>query len=115
MPELHKVTPALSVIQDRGYKVALVTDGRMSGASGKVLAAIHVTPEASLGGALAYLQDGDVLRVDGVSGELSTAVDLTGRSPAAAPHVGDSLGRGLFARFRESVGGAEAGASIFFE
>lgn len=115
MPELHKVTPALSVVQDRGYKVALVTDGRMSGASGKILAAIHVTPEASLGGALAYVQDGDIIRVDGLSGELSTAVDLTGRSPAAAPHVGDSFGRGLFARFRESVGGAEAGASIFFE
>ncbi len=75
MPELHKLTPFLGVLQDRGFKVALVTDGRMSGASGKVPAAIHVSPEALAGGPLAKLRDGDVVRVDGTTGELRVLVD----------------------------------------
>ncbi len=114
MPELHKLTPALSVVQDRGYQVALVTDGRMSGASGKVLAAIHVTPEASLGGALARLQDGDIIRVDGTTGELFTYANLDARPNAISPASGVSLGRGFFETFRQTVGGAEEGASVLF-
>ncbi|MBN8509412.1 MAG: phosphogluconate dehydratase [Burkholderiales bacterium] len=115
MPELHKLTPVLGVLLDRGQAVALVTDGRMSGASGKVLAAIHVTPEAGDGGALARLRDGDVVRVDGVAGTLSTAADLAGRDDAPAPAAGRSLGRGYFGAFRRSVSGAELGASVLFE
>jgi phosphogluconate dehydratase len=115
MPELHKLTPVLGVLLDRGQKVALVTDGRMSGASGKVLAAIHVTPEASDGGALARLRDGDVVRVDGGAGTMSTAADLAGRDAAAAPEAGRSLGRGYFEAFRRNVSGAELGASVLFE
>jgi phosphogluconate dehydratase len=114
MPELHKLTPVLGVLLDRGQKVALVTDGRMSGASGKVLAAIHVTPEASEGGALARLRDGDVVRVDGVAGTLSTAAELSGRDDAPAPAAGGSLGRGYFENFRRNVSGAELGASVLF-
>jgi phosphogluconate dehydratase len=114
MPELHKLTPALSVVQDRGYNVALVTDGRMSGASGKVLAAIHVTPEAADGGALAQLQDGDLVRVDGLTGTLSTTATLSGRAVADAPESGCNLGRSYFENFRKAVTGAEEGASVLF-
>ncbi|HBQ93069.1 MAG TPA: phosphogluconate dehydratase, partial [Erythrobacter sp.] len=85
MPELHKLTPALGVLQDRGYRVALVTDGRMSGASGKVPAAIHCTPEALGGGPLAKLRDEDVIRICAATGELSTTADLSSREPAEAP------------------------------
>ncbi|MDB5714160.1 MAG: phosphogluconate dehydratase [Sphingomonadales bacterium] len=111
MPELHKLTPALGVLQDRGFRVALVTDGRMSGASGKVPAAIHVTPEAANNGALAQLRDGDIVRVDAVSGTLSTSADLSSRiaAPTPAPPVG--TGRELFAFMRHGSDGAEAGAS----
>src|SRR5256885_12262677 len=77
MPELHKLTPPLAVLQGKGYKVALVTDGRMSGASGKVPAAIHVSPEACVGGPLARLQDGDLVRLDAVAGTLAVLVDDT--------------------------------------
>jgi phosphogluconate dehydratase len=115
MPELHKLTPVLGVLLDRGQQVALVTDGRMSGASGKVLAAIHVTPEASDGGALARLRDGDVVRVDAVAGRLATTADLAGREPAPAPPSGRSLGRGYFENFRRQVSGAELGASVLFD
>ncbi len=118
MPELHKLTPALGVLQNRGHRVALVTDGRMSGASGRVPAAIHVTPEALAGGALAKIHNGDIIRVDAVAGTLEVKVDkatLAARAPAMAKldssHVG--LGRELFARFREAVNNADAGASIF--
>ena len=119
MPELHKLTPPLSVQQNRGYKVALVTDGRMSGASGKVLAAIHVTPEAAHGGPLARLRDGDLVRVDGRTGELTTTADLASREPLAyvAPAAAlgpTSHGRGLFEAFRRCVTGAEDGASVLF-
>ncbi|WP_017537653.1 phosphogluconate dehydratase [Nocardiopsis halophila] len=115
MPELHKLTPALGVLQDRGHKVALVTDGRMSGASGKVPAAIHVSPEAAAGGPIARVRDGDTVRVDAESGTLEVlAADLEQRAPAA-PTVDSSVGTGreLFAAFRAAVGPAERGASVF--
>jgi phosphogluconate dehydratase len=111
MPELHKLTPALGVLQDRGYKVALVTDGRMSGASGKVPAAIHCTPEALGGGPLAKLCDGDIVRVCASTGELSTESDLDSREPAPAPDPDIGMGRELFAMFRAGADGAEQGAS----
>ncbi len=111
MPELHKLTPALGVLQDRGYRVALVTDGRMSGASGKVPAAIHCTPEALGGGPLARLRDGDVVRVCAVTGELSTTADLDAREPAPDPHPELGTGRELFAMFRNFADGAEQGGS----
>ena len=111
MPELHKLTPALGVLQDRGYRVALVTDGRMSGASGKVPCAIHCTPEALGGGPLAHLQDGDMVRVCAASGELSTDADLASRDPAEAPAADMGVGREYFAMFRAHADGAEQGAS----
>ena len=112
MPELHKLTPALGVIQDRGYKVALVTDGRMSGASGKVPAAIHVSPEALPDGPLARLRDGDMVRLCGHDGHLEALdADLASRDPAPAPPPPTGTGRELFALMRHHVDGAEAGAS----
>ena len=111
MPELHKLTPPLGVLQDRGYKVALVTDGRMSGASGKVPAAIHVTPEALGGGPLAHIQDGDVIRLCATTGALDVLADLSGRTPAAPPPVDGGMGRELFAMFRTGADGAEHGGS----
>jgi phosphogluconate dehydratase len=118
MPELHKLTPALGVLQNRGRRVALVTDGRMSGASGRVPAAIHVTPEAAAGGAIGKIRDGDIVRVDAVAGILEVKVEnavLQARAPAIADlrasHVG--LGREMFARFRDVVSSADTGASIF--
>jgi phosphogluconate dehydratase len=111
MPELHKLTPALGVLQDKGFKVALVTDGRMSGASGKVPAAIHCTPEALGGGPLSLLQDGDIVRLCGNDGTLKTTADLSTRTPAEAPVVEDGLGRELFTMMRRGADGAERGAS----
>jgi phosphogluconate dehydratase len=111
MPELHKLTPPLGVLQDRGYKVALVTDGRMSGASGKVPAAIHCTPEALGGGPMARLRDGDVVRVCAATGELSTTADLSAREPAPDPHAKLGTGRELFGMMRRFADGAEQGAS----
>ncbi|MDA8482953.1 phosphogluconate dehydratase [Pseudomonas resinovorans] len=117
MPELHKMTPFLGVLQDRGFKVALVTDGRMSGASGKIPAAIHVCPEAFDGGPLARVRDGDRVRVDGTTGTLEVLVDAAefdAREPAQwdlEPNVG--TGRELFAFMRESFSTAEQGASAF--
>jgi phosphogluconate dehydratase len=111
MPELHKLTPPLGVLQDRGYKVALVTDGRMSGASGKVPAAIHCTPEALGGGPLARLRDGDIVRVCAVTGELSTTADLAARDPAPDPREELGTGRELFGMMRRFADGAEQGAS----
>ncbi|WP_106402076.1 phosphogluconate dehydratase [Actinocorallia populi] len=116
MPELHKLTPPLSVLQDRGFKVALVTDGRLSGASGTVPAAIHLTPEAASGGPLARIQDGDVVRFDADSGKLEALADLAARpGTGAAPSRQEwsGTGRDLFAAFRASVGPAERGASVF--
>ena len=115
MPELHKLMPPLGVLQDRGFQVALVTDGRLSGASGKVTSAIHVTPEAAAGGALARLATGDPVVIDAERGVLEAKVDLSARPPAVpdlgAYHVG--LGRELFAGFRASVTSAEDGAMSF--
>ncbi|MEO6093097.1 MAG: phosphogluconate dehydratase [Novosphingobium sp.] len=115
MPELHKLTPPLGVLQDRGYRVALVTDGRMSGASGKVPAAIHVTPEALGGGPLALLRDGDFVRLSAVTGTLETTADLAERQAAPAPAEASGMGRELFAMFRAGAGGAEQGASAMLE
>lgn len=111
MPELHKLTPALGVLQDRGYHVALVTDGRMSGASGKVPAAIHCTPEALGGGPLSRLRDGDIVTVSAETGTLSTTAYLDSREPAPQPHTQSGMGRELFAMFRANADGAEQGAS----
>ncbi len=111
MPELHKLTPPLGVLQDKGFRVALVTDGRMSGASGKVPAAIHVTPEAAVGGPLALVRDGDVVRVCAVTGELSVATDLSARDPAPLRRDSDGTGRELFAMMRAGADDAERGAS----
>lgn len=117
MPELHSLTPMLSVLQDRGLKVALVTDGRMSGASGKVPAAIHVAPEAAMGGPLARLRDGDIVRLDAVAGTLSVRADgFDSREPVVADLSGNThgIGRELFETFRRTVGNATEGASVLF-
>ncbi|MBE2320267.1 phosphogluconate dehydratase [Solirubrobacter sp. CPCC 204708] len=113
MPELHKLTPALGVLMDRGHRVALVTDGRMSGASGKVPAAIHCTPEAAAGGPLARVRDGDVIRVDAEAGRLDIDVDLNEREPWFPEYATHGTGRELFAGFRERVGRPDEGASVF--
>jgi len=115
MPELHSLTPILAVLQDRGLRVALVTDGRMSGASGKVPAAIHVAPEAAAGGMLAKLRDGDILRLDAVAGRLDVLTDgVADRAPLvpdlSANAVG--IGRELFEPFRRNVGPATTGAAV---
>ncbi len=117
MPELHSLTPVLSVLQDRGFRVALLTDGRMSGASGKVPAAIHVTPEAAAGGAIARVRDGDMLRLDAAAGRLDVLGDpaeFAGRAPAQADLSANAcgIGRELFAAFRSNVGSAETGAAV---
>ena len=116
MPELHKLTPPLGVLQDRGQKVALVTDGRMSGASGKVPAAIHLTPEAADGGPIARVRDGDIVRLDAVTGTLDVLVDPAewATRPAVTADLSAAewgVGRELFATFRRAVGPAEEGAS----
>ncbi len=118
MPELHKLTPYLGVLQDRGYNVALVTDGRMSGASGKVPAAIHLTPEALAGGPIARIRDGDPLRLDAAAGTLTLLVpqDELDRRVAAERSSSESeggCGRELFAPLRTAVSDAESGATIF--
>ena len=113
MPELHSLTPTLAVMQDRGLKVALVTDGRMSGASGKVPSAIHVSPEAADGGPLALIQDGDMIRLDATKGTIDVLnVDLATRSPVIADLTGNGngVGRELFEVFRQNVGQAADGA-----
>jgi phosphogluconate dehydratase len=118
MPELHKLTPSLGVLLDRGYKVALLTDGRMSGASGKVPAAIHVTPEAKEGGPIARLRDGDMVRIDARAGTLEALVgeaEWKAREVAIEDLSGNDfgIGRELFKTFRSAVGPAEAGACVF--
>ncbi len=111
MPELHKLTPPLGVLQDKGFKVALVTDGRMSGASGKVPAAIHVTPEALGNGPLACVQDGDVIRLCANRGSLEVLADLSIRTPATPSESMQGMGRELFAMLRTHADGAEQGGS----
>ena len=118
MPELHKLIPALGALQDRGHRVALVTDGRMSGASGKVPAAIHLTPEAAAGGPIARIRSGDVIRIDATADLLDLllgdeqlgARPVEGQAPDDASWTG--TGRELFASFRRHVGSAEHGASV---
>ncbi len=118
MPELHKLTPFLGILQDKGYKVALVTDGRMSGASGKVPAAIHLVPEAVDGGLLAKLKNGDLIRVDAVSGQIECLEDMNVvNSREAAPNPKGNqrgCGRELFAVNRDNISNAEQGASYLF-
>ena len=114
MPELHKLTPPLGVLQNRGFKVALVTDGRMSGASGKVPCAIHLSPEAIGGGAIGLIRDGDIVRLDAVEGTLNALVDpveWAARQQAATPAPAQGMGRELFALFRQAADEAEKGAS----
>lgn len=116
MPELHKLTPSLGVLQDKGFKVALVTDGRMSGASGKVPAAIHVTPEAANGGPIARVQHGDRIRLDAENGTLELLVDkdeFEKRTPSGGLQTPETFGRNLFSGMRSLVGLASGGASIF--
>ncbi|WP_230884834.1 phosphogluconate dehydratase [Planomonospora sp. ID82291] len=119
MPELHKLTPPLSVLLDRGQRVAIVTDGRMSGASGKVPAAIHLSPEAAHGGPIALVRDGDPIRLDSTAGTLELlvpAAELAARTPQGAPLTDAQwvgTGRELFAAFRAAAGPAERGAGIF--
>ena len=118
MPELHKLTPPLAVLQGKGFKVALVTDGRMSGASGKVPAAIHVSPEAAAGGPLAKVRDGDVIRMDAVAGTLEVLISADAWAartlddmPEALRHAnGIGMGRELFAGMRRNALSAEHGA-----
>jgi phosphogluconate dehydratase len=118
MPELHSLSPALGVLQDRGRKVALVTDGRMSGASGKTPAAIHLTPEAADGGPISRVQTGDIIRLDADRGVLDIKVDpaVLAARPAGQPMAGrgHGMGRELFAHMRAAVGGAEQGATALF-
>lgn len=117
MPELHKLTPPLSVLQNRGFRVALVTDGRMSGASGKVPAAIHCSPEALGGGPLGRVRDGDLVRLDAVNGTLDALVDARewdARDLAECPPAAIGMGRELFGLFRSAADEAEAGGSAIF-
>ncbi|OJF95239.1 phosphogluconate dehydratase [Pararhizobium antarcticum] len=119
MPELHKLTTVLGILQDRGQKVALITDGRMSGASGKVPSAIHMTPEAMEGGPIARIREGDMIRLDATSGTIQVIIDaaeFAARAPAEADLSANEFGMGreLFAPFRAAVGTADQGASVFF-
>ena len=119
MPELHQLTPLLSSLQDKGHQVALITDGRMSGASGKIPAAIHITPSADKNGPLARVQDGDIVCLNAVTGELKVLVDdeaFAARTPASVSNTSHhhGFGRELFANFRAIVSAADEGASVLF-
>jgi phosphogluconate dehydratase len=116
MPELHKLTPSLGVLQDKGFHVALVTDGRMSGASGKVPAAIHVSPEAAAGGTIAKIIDGDMIRVDPENGRLEILVDadeFAARTASTGPKIQQTFGRDLFQSMRNNASTADLGGSVF--
>jgi phosphogluconate dehydratase len=118
MPELHQLTPSLGVLLDLGHRIALVTDGRMSGASGKVPAAIHLSPEAAAGGLISRLRDGDLLRLDAETGRLDALLDVRElyqrELPGGVPPGHDrGFGRELFANMRGSVTTAEQGAMTF--
>ncbi len=119
MPELHKLTPPLGVLQDRGFNVALLTDGRMSGASGKVPAAIHMTPEAADGGPIAKIREGDMIRIDAVAGTIEVminAAEMAEREAATADLSGNEFGMGreLFSIFRQNAGPSDQGASVLY-
>ena len=119
MPELHQLTPLLSSLQDKGHQVALITDGRMSGASGKIPAAIHITPSADKNGPLARVQDGDIVCLNAVTGELKVLVDdeeFAARTPASVSNTSHhfGFGRELFSNFRAIVSAADEGASVLF-
>jgi phosphogluconate dehydratase len=119
MPELHKLTTVLGILQDRGQKVAIVTDGRMSGASGKVPAAIHVTPEAKVGGPIARVQEGDIIRIDAIKGTIEVLIEDIALKTRVPAHIDLSdnefgMGRELFAPFRQIAGTADHGASVLF-
>ena len=117
MPELHQLTPTLTILQKKGFKVALVTDGRMSGASGKVPAAIHLTPEAKDGGMIAKIRTGDVIRLDSYHGEL-TVLNQAEVEAREATYISNedtfAFGRELFANIRRMVTKSEEGASFLF-
>jgi len=115
MPELHKLTPYLGVLQNRGFKVALATDGRMSGASGKVLAAIQISPEVLCGGLIAKIRDSDMITIDATSGVMSAHAgdDIESREAVLLEVPQQGMGRELFGAFRERAGSAESGASLF--
>jgi phosphogluconate dehydratase len=116
MPELHSLTPALTGLQNKGFRVALVTDGRMSGASGAIPAAIHVCPGADDGGPLARIQDGDVVLVDAETGQLDLKVEasvMAARRPAPKPADESGYGRELFAPFRAMALDPERGGGVF--
>jgi len=119
MPELHRLTPLLGVLQDQGFQVALVTDGRMSGASGKVPAVIHVSPEALLAGPLGKVRTGDTIVIDAEAGVLDIEIDAgewAAREVAAPTHQAENevgFGRELFGVFRSAAAPAESGASVF--
>ena len=120
MPELHKLTPYLGILQDRGFNVALVTDGRMSGASGKVPAAIHVSPECVLDGPLAKVRTGDIIRLDAETGDLNALVDEAdwNSREVEVPDLSRktvNMGRELFSAFRHHVSSAELGAVAMFD
>ena len=117
MPELHKLTPTLALLQDRGHRIALLTDGRMSGASGRVPAAIHVTPEAVGGGNIAKIRDGDMIRLDAANGRLDVLLEAS-ELDARLPHTADlsrehsGMGRELFDLFRQAAASADLGAGV---
>jgi phosphogluconate dehydratase len=117
MPELHKLTPYLGLLQNRGFKVALLTDGRMSGASGKVLAAIHATPEAARDGLIGKIRDGDMVTIDSAAGELQVSaednIEERDTTPNEIASHSIGIGRELFQPFRERASSAEEGASFF--
>jgi len=118
MPELHGLLPALGVLQDEGFKIAIVTDGRMSGASGKVASAIHMTPEASEGGVIAMIESGDLMRLDVANENVELLIDKTelAKRKIHKPELKDNqygMGRELFASLRQNISGAEEGASLF--
>ena len=116
MPELHSLTPFLAVLQNKGHRIALLTDGRMSGASGKVLAAIQVTPEAMAAGKIGLIRDGDMISIDAQLGLLEVGADLDSREVTSGNKSASAVGMGreLFSVFRKEASSAETGASIFF-
>ena len=111
MPELHGLAPIFQAIRSFGNKIALLTDGRLSGASGSILSAIHLSPEAAANGPISFIQDGDMITIDSNQGLISVQADFTGRKPATAPTFEPGLGRELFSVFRQNVSSSEFGGN----